>query len=129
MPEDTGTETLAKNTAAQKAAHEAHEARVAEEQTWPLWQVEIEGDEVPWEPRPDTMYWQQEDPNDPRTKWIPKDKLPSHARVENGMVVKKARATVNMHAKTEQMAQMMALRDNPDYHTITSTEKVKEGDE
>jgi hypothetical protein len=122
-------EITAKNTAAQKAAHDASEARWAEEQTWPLFQVEIEGDEVPWEPRANPLYWEQENPDDPRTAWIPKSKLPDHARVENGKVVMTARATVTCKAKSAEMAKMMALRDNPDYHTVTKVKEIKQDEE
>jgi hypothetical protein len=113
------------NTAAQKAAHEANEKRAAEEATWPLFQVEIEGDEVPWVPRADPQHWEQEDPDDPNTAWVPKKTQPAGARLENGQVVKTARATVTCRAKSKEMAKMMALRDNADYHTVNSVKEIK----
>jgi hypothetical protein len=138
---DETTEIL-KNTPEQIAAHKAQEEQAALEQTWPLFQVEIEGDDVPWEPRADTTYW-EENPDPEKAgaiPWVPKSEgLPAHARVEEidviygdgskekslPMIVMTARATVTCRAKTKEMAKMMALRDNPTYHTVNSVKEIE----
>jgi hypothetical protein len=119
------SEETAKNTARQVAAFKANEERAALEQTWPTFQVEIEGDEVAWKARNDPQYWEQEDPDDPDTKWVAKKSgLPAHAKNVDGEIHMVARATVTCKAKTKEMAKMLALRDNPDYHTVNSVKKV-----
>lgn len=104
------------NTALQIAAHKAQEEAWAEQQTWPLFQVVITGDEVEWVPRNDERYWKLSDPDDPTSKWVSKTGDP---------VVLPARATVTMLARNEEMAKMMALRDNPDYYTVENVKELK----
>ena len=118
------------NTPEQIIAHKAHEAKVAEEATWPLWEVVITGDEVPWVARKDEQLWHEDN-----GIWVPNDpaSLPEGVRVEDVAVtnpdksismvphiIKTARATFECRAKTEEVARMMALRDNLDYHTVVS---------
>lgn len=126
------TPELEPNTPAQEAAHLKNEARAAEEATWPIFRVEIAGDEVAWNARPNPTYWQANP--DPKTAdaepWIPlpQEELPEHAKVVDGQVVMVAYAMVDCHAKTEEQAKMLALRDNPDYHTILSVTNLSDLD-
>lgn len=119
------------NTPAQQAFHNAQEAAWEEEQTWPMWQVELSGDDVPWVPRKDENYWQPVDPNDPDSPWEPKpeDELPDDATIVDGNVVRTARAVVSCRARSEEQAKMMALRDNPAYHTVESVTKVEQSEQ
>lgn len=98
---------VAANTAEQKAAHKAQEAAWAEESTWPIYQVVIEGDEVEWVAREGVNL---DDDGTPQP-WTAK-----------------AVATVSCHARSEEHAKMLALRDNPTYHTITSVKKITDGE-
>lgn len=111
---------LLPNTPAQIEAHEAQEARAAEEATWPLFVVEISGELAEWVNRPGP-HWMPNPEND--REWIPRpaDELPEGVSInENGMIQMPAFAVVTMRARNEDHAKMMALRDNPDYHTIVS---------
>lgn len=112
------------NTPAQVAAHEANEKAAALEITWDLYQVELSGDEVEWVARPNPTYWNAvEDPNTGQvTHWEPKaaHELPAGASLhpETGSVVMKAQALVQCRARNEDHAKMLAMRDNPSYHTV-----------
>lgn len=107
----------APNTPAQEAFHEAREAAAEEQATWPLYKVAISGDDVEWVPRNDERYWQLIDPDDPNSGWESKDGNP---------VIMPAKGLVTLRARSEDEARMMALRDNPDYHTIESVTLVEE---
>lgn len=100
------------NTEAQLAYHEAQEAAWEEQKTWPVFKVVITGDEVEWEPRNDERYWEQNEAGE----WVSKSGSP---------VIMTARGTVICQARNEEMAKMMALRDNPEYHTVESVEEVE----
>lgn len=118
-----------KNTKAQLDFIKAQEDAWEEERTWPLWQVQLSGDVVEWVPRGNPTYWTQEDPDDRNSPWVPlpADELPDHASIsENGHVQMTARATVTCHAKSEELAKMFALRDNPDYTTVDSVTRIDE---
>lgn len=95
-----------KNTPEQKAFHQAQEDAWADEQSWPIFQVEIEGDEVEWKARPGV----NEDEDGVAQPW----NAP-------------AKATVTCHARSAEHAKMLALRDNPTYHTVNSVHEVKTG--
>jgi hypothetical protein len=86
------------NTKEQIAAHEAAEARAAEEMTWPIYQVVITGDTVEWVARPGVN-----------------DGQPWNAI---------AKATVTMHARNEDHAKALALNANSEYHTIESVTEI-----
>lgn len=123
-------EKLPENTPEQIAAHEAQEAKWAEESGWPVWKVELVGEPREWKARNDERYWKQENPNDPNSPWVPRpaDELPNDASLhpDSGMVVRTARATVYCHARSEDHAKMLALRDNEDYDSVESVEQVKD---
>lgn len=93
------------NTAAQQAAHRAAEAQWEKEQTWPLWQVEILGDECEWVARPGVNLDEEGNPQ----SWVAP-----------------AKATVDCRAQSEDQAKMLALQHNPGYHTVTKVTKRDE---
>jgi hypothetical protein len=116
------------NTEAQTAFHQATEAAWEEERTWPIWRVTLSGDPVEWVPRADERYWMQQDPTDPRTAWVPRpaEELPDDAELsEQGHVVRTATCVILCHARTEDHAKMLAMRDNPTYHTVETVETVE----
>lgn len=108
--------STAPNTPAQVAFHEAQEAVAMEQASWPLYKVVITGDDVEWVPRNDERYWELSDPDDPNSDWVSKTGNP---------VIMPARGTVTLRARSEDEAKMMALRDNPDYHTVESVEDLE----
>jgi len=117
-----------KNTQAQEEFIQAQHDAWVEESSWPVYEVVITGDETVWVPRADTRYWQPLDETDPQSHWIPlpASDLPDDASLDDeGNVVKTARATVTMHARSEDHAKMLALRDNPDYHTVESVRVIE----
>lgn len=108
------------NTKAQQEFHEAQEAAALEQATWPLYKVEILGDDREWVPRNDERYWKLENPDEPAgpdNPWV---------SIDGNPVIMPAKGTVTLRARSEDMARMMALRDNPDYHTIESVTLVEE---
>lgn len=92
------------NTEEQERLHAEQEARWAEESSWPLWQVEISGDEVEWVARPGV----NEDENGVPQPW-------------NAPAV----ATVTLLAKNEDHAKALALNANPSYHTVNSVTELE----
>lgn len=119
QPHSLMTET--ENTPEQIAAHEANERRAAEEAKWPIFKVDLLGDDAEWEARPNPDYWM-----DDGEKWVPKDAddLPEGASIhpDSGKVVMPATATVTLHARNEEHAKMLALKVEEDagYHTVTN---------
>lgn len=97
-------EKAPRNTAEQKAYHEAQEAAWAEEQTWPLYQIEITGDEVTWNARPGV----NEDEDGVPQPWT-----------------EIARATVTCFGRSEEHAKALALMRNPGYHTVESIKEIR----
>jgi len=131
-------EPIPETTARQAAIVTEAEKAWAEEQTWPLFDVVLVGDEAPWVPRRDPRYWQPADPNNPDSPWVPlpAKALPDDARLADveqvndkgetvtvSMVHRVSRATVTCRARSEEHAKMLALRDNPTYHTVESVTK------
>lgn len=121
-------EKAAPNTQAQIEFHNAREAAWEEEKTWPIWRITILGDPVAYVPRNDERYWQLEDPNDQNSAWVPKaaEDLPDDAELVDGQVVRTAYAVTTCHARSEDHAKMLALRDNPEYHTVESVEQISD---
>lgn len=120
---------MAKKDVSTKRSEEQWE----KEQQWPIFQVEIEGDETYWQPRPDDRYWEEkviatdEETGEDITAWVPKAQkdLPKGATLKNKGIHMTARGAVTVRAQTDEQAKMMALRDNPDYHTVTSVKEIK----
>lgn len=101
------------------AGHEAWEA----EKNYPLWRVDIEGDEVEYTPRPDPSgkdFVQKDMQVDGRTitVWVSKTGKP---------VMRKAYGRVYLRAVNEDYARAKALSDNPGYHTVLEAEMVESG--
>lgn len=95
---------MAKNTAEQIEAHKAAEAQWEKESKWPVFEVEIEGDETEWAARPGVNL---DDDGEPQP-WMAK-----------------ATATVVLHAKSKDHAGALALRANPEYHTVLKVTEQK----
>jgi hypothetical protein len=118
------------NTPFQLKTIEDQEKQAELERTWDLFQVELSADEVEWVARPNNVYWEPvEDLNTGRVvDWVPKDaaELPDHASIhpESGNIVMTARATVTCRARNEDHAKMLAMRDNPEYHTVDSVKNI-----
>lgn len=116
------------NTPQQEAAHAAQEAAWAEEQTWPLYQVRLVGDEVEWVPRPNPTYWNEQTDENGVTSWVPKsaDELPEHASLHEttGNVVMTAVCVVTVHAKNEDHAKALSMAANPGYHTVDEVQQL-----
>lgn len=111
------------NTLPQEQAHAENEKQAALEATWPLFQVELSGDEAEWVARPNPLYWFE---NGEGT-WVPREDLPEGVTVNNnGNIVMTARAIVTCRAKNEDMAKMRAMSHNPDYHTVEEVKQISE---
>lgn len=118
---------MADNTPAQIAYLQAQADAWEEERTWPIYEVTLTGDAVEYAPRADERYWQFDESEE---AWVPKpaDELPDDASIhpESGHVVREAYCIVQCHARSEDHAKMLAMRDNPQYHTVVSVEVLGE---
>lgn len=96
------------------------------ERTWPIWEVELVGDDVEWVPRADERFWELKDPNDKNSGWVPKATLPDGATLSaDGNVVRPHRALIQCRAPSEDYARMLALRDNPACHTVVKAKQIE----
>lgn len=93
-------------TEEQQASIDRQNALAEEEGTWPIFTVELQGDETEWAFREAPEYY-DEDGNPRDGEAAPK-------------VRKAATCQVLLHARNEDMAKARALNANPDYHTVVS---------
>lgn len=114
-----------KNTAEQKAANQAQEDAWAEEATWPLWEVSLEGDEAVWAARPGQNLATEDGTVILRIG----DKIVYEEKHKEGDTVPwvaKSRCQVTLHAKSEDQAKMIALRAEPQFHTVLEVKQKSE---
>lgn len=111
-------EDLDPTTKEQQEAIDKQNAQAELEQTWPVWIVNLEGDEVPHAFRPEPDFYDEE--NRPRTGEMNDDGSLKEGHAEK--LVRMAKARVLLRAKSEDMAKARALAANPDYHTVASVE-------
>jgi hypothetical protein len=94
--------------------------RWQKEKEWPVFEVNLAGDEIEWEFRDHPDYYDKS--GRPRTGAKDEDGnlLPGHAE----RLRKVAACSTRLHAQSKDQAAARALTDNPEYHTVVEVREI-----